>query len=109
MQTTRVTHKALSVAPAHGQIFWLPFKHSLPCSIRFWVASCPWRCGIMGRFFIDGVNLVVQHQPLPQHFWWLVGAEMILAVLTGMLSRTVDYCDNLLADRYTHHGSVEGI
>jgi hypothetical protein len=44
---------------------------------------------------------------LPQHFWWLVGAEMALAVLTGILSRAVDYFDNLLADRYTHHVSVE--
>ncbi len=34
-------------------------------------------------------------------------AEMALAVLTGILSRSVDYFDNLLADRYTHHVSVE--
>ena len=32
---------------------------------------------------------------------------MALAVLTGILSRAVDYFDNLLADRYTHHVSVE--
>ena len=32
---------------------------------------------------------------------------MSLAVLTGILSRSVDYFDNLLADRYTHHVSVE--
>ena len=44
---------------------------------------------------------------LPQHFWWLVAAEMALAVITGILSRSVDYFDNLLADRYTHHVSVE--
>ena len=56
---------------------------------------------------IDGVNRIRLHQPLPQHFWWLVGSEMVLAVLTGILSRTVDYFDQLLADRYTHHVSVE--
>ena len=32
---------------------------------------------------------------------------MALAVLTAILSRAVDYFDNLLADRYTHHVSVE--
>ena len=32
---------------------------------------------------------------------------MALAVLIGILSRAVDYFDNLLADRYTHHVSVE--
>jgi ATP-binding cassette subfamily B protein len=76
-------------------------------TIRLLVAFLPVGIGIIGRFIIDGVNQIVQHQPLPQHFWWLVGAEMILAVLTGMLSRAVDYFDNLLADRYTHHVSVE--
>ena len=34
-------------------------------------------------------------------------AEVALAVLIGILSRAVDYFDNLLADRYTHHVSVE--
>ena len=76
-------------------------------TIRILVAFLPVGIGIIGRFIIDGVNRLVQHQSLPEHFWWLVGAEMILAVLTGMLSRTVDYFDNLLADRYTHHVSVE--
>ena len=32
---------------------------------------------------------------------------MMLALLIGILSRAVDYFDNLLADRYTHHVSVE--
>jgi ATP-binding cassette, subfamily B, bacterial len=77
-------------------------------AIRILVAFLPVGIGIIGRFIIDGVShVVLQHQPLPQHFWWLVIAEMILAVLTGMLSRSVDYFDNLLADRYTHHVSVE--
>ncbi len=76
-------------------------------SIRILVAFLPVGIGIIGRFIIDGVNRIRQHQPLPQHFWWLVAGEMALAVLTGMLSRAVDYFDNLLADRYTHHVSVE--
>jgi len=76
-------------------------------SIRIFVAFLPVCIGIVGRFIIDGVNQIRIHKPLPQHFWWLVGAEMALAVLTGILSRAVDYFDNLLADRYTHHVSVE--
>ena len=59
------------------------------------------------EYIIDGVNRISFHQPLPANFWWLVGGEMALAVLTGILSRAVDYFDNLLADRYTHHVSVE--
>ncbi len=76
-------------------------------AIRIVVAFLPVGIGIIGRFIIDGVNQIRMHQPLPQHFWWLVGAEMALAVITGILSRSVDYFDNLLADRYTHHVSVE--
>ena len=76
-------------------------------AIRITVAFLPVGIGIIGRFIIDGINLLHQQQSLPPHFWWLVGTEMALAVLTGVLSRAVDYFDNLLADRYTHHVSVE--
>jgi ATP-binding cassette, subfamily B, bacterial len=76
-------------------------------AIRTLVAFLPVGIGIIGRFIIDGVNQIRIHKALPEHFWWLVGAEMGLAVLTGILSRAVDYFDNLLADRYTHHVSVE--
>ncbi len=76
-------------------------------AIRVFVAFLPVGIGIIGRFIIDGINRIRLNQPLPEHFWWLVAAEMILAVVTGILSRSVDYFDNLLADRYTHHVSVE--
>jgi ATP-binding cassette subfamily B protein len=76
-------------------------------AIRVTVAFLPVGIGIIGRFIIDGINRLHQQQSLPPHFWWLVGMEMALAVLTGVLSRAVDYFDNLLADRYTHHVSVE--
>jgi len=76
-------------------------------TIRVIVAFLPVGIGIIGRYIIDGVNQLAMHKPLPQHFWWLVGGELVLAVITGILSRSVDYFDNLLADRYTHHVSVE--
>src|SRR5579863_10336865 len=76
-------------------------------AIRVFVAFLPMGIGIIGRYIIDGVNRISHHQSLPVHFWWLVGAEMALAVITGIMLRAVDYFDNLLADRYTHHVSVE--
>jgi ATP-binding cassette subfamily B protein len=76
-------------------------------AIRIVVAFLPVGIGIIGRFIIDGVNQIRLHQSLPPYFWWLVGSEMALAVITGILARSVDYFDNLLADRYTHHVSVE--
>jgi ATP-binding cassette, subfamily B, bacterial len=77
-------------------------------AIRIAVAFLPVAVGIIaGRYIIDGVNRLRMHQSLPQNFWWYVGTELALAVLIGVLSRTVDYFDSLLADRYTHHVSVE--
>jgi ATP-binding cassette subfamily B protein len=46
------------------------------------------------------------NQPVPNHLWWLVVAEFSLAVFAGMLSRTIDYLDALLADKYTRHVSI---
>jgi len=77
-------------------------------AVRIMVALLPVGIGIIaGPYIINGINQIRFHQPLPWYFWWLVAAEAALAVLIGILSRAVDYFDNLLADRYTHHVSVE--
>jgi ATP-binding cassette, subfamily B, bacterial len=76
-------------------------------TIRILVAFLPVGVGVIAGKIIDGVNHIRFHQPLPSYFWYLVGAEAALAVLIGVLSRAVDFFDNLLADRYTHHVSVE--
>src|SRR5580692_10946494 len=44
-------------------------------AIRIFVAFLPVGIGIIGRYIIDGVNRIRLQQPLPEHFWWLVGAE----------------------------------
>jgi len=46
------------------------------------------------------------HQPIAQHLWWLIGAEFALAIGASILSRTIDYADSLLADKYTRHVSI---
>ena len=77
-------------------------------AIRIIVAFLPVGIGIIaGRYIINGINNIGFHRPLPPYFWYLVGGEAVLAILVGVLSRAVDYFDNLLADRYTHHVSVE--
>jgi ATP-binding cassette, subfamily B, bacterial len=76
-------------------------------AIRIVLAFLPVGIGVIGGKIIDGVNRIRFHQALPSYFWYLVGAELALAVAIGILSRAVDFLDNLLADRYTHHVSVE--
>ena len=46
-------------------------------------------------------------QAVPPRLWWLVAAEFSLAVLSGILARTIDYSDSLLADKYTRYVSIQ--
>src|SRR5579863_9059958 len=45
--------------------------------------------------------------PVPSRLWWLVLAEFGLAVLSGIVARTIDYSDSLLANKYTRHVSIQ--
>jgi ATP-binding cassette subfamily B protein len=75
--------------------------------LRVFVAIMPWAIARVAAWIINGVEHVLRHQGLPPRFWWIVGLEVGLAVLTGILTRTIDYFDQLLADRYTNHVSIE--
>jgi ATP-binding cassette subfamily B protein len=59
------------------------------------------------RLIIDAVVAhAVRHQALIPRFWWLVALEFTLAALGTVLGRGVDYCDTLLADKFTLHITV---
>lgn len=63
--------------------------------------------GIVAARIVTGVANALTHKPQFPHFWWWVAAEVGLALLTGILSRTIDYTDQILADRYTNHVSIQ--
>src|SRR5581483_8523359 len=63
--------------------------------------------GIVAAEIVYGVTLAIEHKPQLHHFWWIVGAEIGLALLNGILTRSMDYTDQILADRYTNHVSVQ--
>jgi ATP-binding cassette subfamily B protein len=63
--------------------------------------------GVVAAQIVYGVTRSIGHQPPLHYFWWLVGAEVGLALFSGILSRTMDYTDQILADRYTNHVSVQ--
>jgi len=75
--------------------------------LRFVIAFMPVVLGRVSAWILNGVDEVLRHQPLRPYFWWVVALEVALAVFTGMVTRLIDYFDNLLADRYTHHVSIE--
>jgi ATP-binding cassette, subfamily B, bacterial len=62
----------------------------------------------VSKLIIDAIVYVVsKHQPIPRHLWWLVATEFALAVSGNVLTRTIDYLDSLLADKYTRYVSIQ--
>jgi ATP-binding cassette, subfamily B, bacterial len=76
--------------------------------LRLLVALLPLALLAVTKLIIDAVVHTVQTpgHVVPPHFWWLVAAEFSLAVLGSLLSRTIDFMDALLADKYTRHVSI---
>ena len=101
--------RALRNVPAVLKILWEsgPAVVTWGLILRALVAFMPWAIAKVAAWILGGVASVYNHHALPPRFWWMVGLEVTLAVVTGALSRLVDYFDNLLADRYTHHVSIQ--
>jgi ATP-binding cassette, subfamily B, bacterial len=56
---------------------------------------------------IEGIHAYTSHQKaLPHYFWQLVAAEFILAALSTVLVRVLDFFDAVLADKFTRHIST---
>jgi ATP-binding cassette subfamily B protein len=74
--------------------------------LRLIVAGLPVLIGYVSAWILGHVKLVIDHEPLPPRFWWMVGTEVFLAVFANAINRVIDYLDSLLADRYTFTVSV---
>src|SRR3984893_4952180 len=60
------------------------------------------------QVIIDGVyNLTAHQTALPHYFWWLVTLEFALASLAAILVRMINFCDVVLADKYSRHISTK--
>ena len=60
----------------------------------------------VSKRILDSVQAHYTGAPLPASFWYLVGAEAVLAVFGSLVGRTTSYFDGLLADRFTRYVSV---
>jgi ATP-binding cassette, subfamily B, bacterial len=100
--------RALKNVPQVTKILWASGPSVVTWGLILRVIVPLLQLGIAGvaAKIITGVSQALQHHTQLQYFWWLVGTEVALALLTGILSRAIDYSDQLLADRYTYHVSV---
>ena len=74
--------------------------------LRLIVAVLPFGIAKVAARIIQDIAGVLRHEPLDPLFWKLVGAEVVLNVALGLITRAIDYSDSLLANRYTQHVSV---
>jgi ATP-binding cassette subfamily B protein len=99
---------ALKNVPPVLKILWEsgPAVVTWSLILRLVVAGLPVLIGYVSAWILGHVKLVIDHEPLPPRFWWMVGTEVALAVFANAVNRIIDYLDSLLADRYTFTVSV---
>jgi ATP-binding cassette subfamily B protein len=75
---------------------------------RIVAALLPVGIGYIPKLIIDILDDLIKHPgPPPQRLWWLVAAELGLAVASSLVTRLIDYSDSLLANKYTRHVSIQ--
>ncbi len=76
-------------------------------SARLVAALIPLAMLAVTRLIINAIyGLLSHHKALPTDFWWLVVLEFALASLATILVRVLDFCDSVLADKFTRHIST---
>jgi len=79
---------------------------SLTC--RVLAALLPLAVLAVTRVIINDIVAFTTHRnALPPIFWWLVVLEFVLAGLGGILVRLINFCDIVLADKYSRHVSTK--
>lgn len=75
--------------------------------LRLVVAVVPVGILWVTKIIIDSVDQHVwHHTALPRTFWYLVALEFLLASLATVISRLIDFCDTVLADKFTRYIST---
>ena len=102
--------QALRNIPPVLRMVWEAAPRVIVASItlRVLTALLPLAVLKVTQVIIDAVyNLTARHQTLPHYFWWLVGLEFGLAGLAAILVRMINFCDVVLADKYSRHISTK--
>ncbi|MDW5267649.1 MULTISPECIES: ABC transporter ATP-binding protein [Acidobacteriaceae] len=75
--------------------------------LRVIVALLPLAIATVTALILQDITDVLRGRPLPHNFWMLVGTEVGLNVVFGLITHAIDYSDSLLANRYTQYVSVK--
>lgn len=102
--------RALKNVPPGLRIVWEAGPKVTLAGLALQITSALIPIGIaaVSAAIIGEVAAVVNsHQSLSRTFWWLVVAEFGLALGGSVLSRTIDYCESLLGDKFIRHVSIK--
>lgn len=102
--------RALRNVPPGLRIVWESGPRVTIAGLALQIVSALIPIGIaaVSAAIIGEVAAVVNaHQPLAPKFWWLVAAEFGLALAGSVLSRMIDYCESVLADKFIRHVSIK--
>jgi ATP-binding cassette subfamily B protein len=100
--------KALRNIPPVFRMVWEAAPGIVVSSLifRLLVSLVPVAMLWVTKLIIDAVDQHLHGAALPAHFWWLVVIAFALATLGTMFARANDFCDVVLADRFTRHIST---
>lgn len=102
--------RALQNIPPLFRIVWKAAPRVVTAGLAFRViiALLPVAMLAVTKVIIDAIyGLTSQHRPLLGNFWWLVVLQFGLAGLGTVLVRLIDFCENVLADKYTRYISTQ--
>lgn len=76
--------------------------------LRIGLAFSPVAMLFVARIIIDGVVATRErHHSLSPGFWWLVGLEVGLAALGGIMARGIEFYESVLADQWNRYISIK--
>ena len=102
--------QALRNIPPVLRIVWEAAPRVIAAGLLFRVlaALIPMGVLVVGKLIIDDVyGHIARQSALPGYFWWLVVAEFLFAVAAAILVRAINFCDVVLADKYSRHVSTK--
>ncbi len=101
---------ALRNVPEVLRMFWdsAPTPVALSLVFRLAISLVPLGILLTTRLIINAVVAhVARHGQLPKHFWLLVVAAFLMAGLSVVFTRAVDYLDEILAARFMMYSSLQ--
>ena len=75
--------------------------------LRAVVAVLPFAAAKVVQYIINDIADRTRGRALDARFWYWVAAEIGINVAIGILLRSIDYSDAILANSYTHYASVK--